>query len=356
MDTSKIYFHKFLETAFDQGNYATDDVIAFVIPLFEEVLAFHETTLVAPFEVEDALFITDNRLDIDEGFAKKSSDAAEKVDALFAAFKSAQFDIIGKSKMESDVDEGSYKMEDLHVQFNTNEPLRHPAFIKGYNCFETLIGHHNAQTDIFCLGLILGSVALGLDLYDEEDLELFAHYRRNPVQFNHRIHPTISSLITEMTELDRKKRSPDLYDIIHRLKHYRDYDPEKQVDLSNVAGWVNKALTERSQFILNKLRNRLFDTSRRNRLLFYKPNMRFVNLTVSSVPMVLHYQSIRPEMLFTWNTDVSSKVKGMKEIVLNKYLRFEDHNYLPSSLDKIRLESQRDIQEYKTGDHFFKLA
>ncbi len=35
-------FKKFLETAFDKGEYATDDVIAFVLPLFEEVVSFHE--------------------------------------------------------------------------------------------------------------------------------------------------------------------------------------------------------------------------------------------------------------------------------------------------------------------------
>ncbi|RZK67473.1 MAG: DUF4011 domain-containing protein, partial [Pedobacter sp.] len=79
---------------------------------------------------------------------------------------------------------------------------------------------------------------------------------------------------------------------------------------------------------------------------YYKPNMRFVNLTISSVPMVLHYQSIRTELLFTWNADVSAKVTGMKEMVLNKYLRFEDHQYLAAYLDKIRLESQRNINEY----------
>ena len=62
--------------------------------------------------------------------------------------------------------------------------------------------------------------------------------------------------------------------------------------------------------------------------------------------MVLHYQSIRPELLFTWNTDVSSKIIGQKEIVLNTYLRFEDHAYLPAALDKIRVESQRDVQEF----------
>lgn len=346
MTPVKTYFKEFLETAFDNGNYATDDVIAFLLPLFQEVLGFHEAGLVAPFEREEALFITNHCLDIDEQFSKSPVEAANQLKKLFASTQSNQFDIIGKSKMEADVDEGTYRVENLSVHFNSNEPLKLPAFIKGYNCFETLVGHHDAQTDIFCLGLVLGSMALGLDLYDEEDVKFFADYRRNPVQYNQRIHPTISTLITEMTELDRHKRTSDLYDVIHRVKHYREYDPEKETDLSNVAGWVNKELKERSQFLLNKLRNRLFDTSRRNRLLFYKPNMRFVNLTVSSVPMVLHYQSIRPDLLFTWNSDISSKVAGMKEIVLNKYLRFEDHTYLPSSLDKIRVESQRDVQEF----------
>lgn len=346
METKRIYFRQFLETAFDNGNYATDDVIAFILPLFEEVLSFHEANQVAPFDKQESLFITDNRLDINEDFAHSSLNATSQLQKLFAAFKSTQFDIVGKSKMEADVDEGTYKVENLQVHFNSNESLQYPAFIKGYNCFETLINHHDAQTDIFCLGLVLGSIALGLDLFEEDDVKTFAEYRKNPVQYNSRIHPTISTLITEMTELDRQKRTSDLYDVIHRLQHYREYDPEKQTDLSKVAGWVNKELKERSQFILNKLRNRLFDTSRRNRLLFYKPNMRFVNLTVSSVPMVLHYQSIRPDLLFTWNSDVSSKVAGMKEIVLNKYLRFEDHLYLPSSLDKIRVESQRDVQEF----------
>lgn len=346
METPRLYFQQFLETAFDNGNYATDDVIAFVLPLFEEVLSFHETSLVAPFENQQSLFITGRQADIDETMAHAARENTARIKELLAAFKTLSFDIIGKSKMETDVNEGYYEVDDMLVHLNSNEPLKNAAYIKGYSSFEILCGHHDALTDIFCLGLVLGSMTLSLDLYEEDDLKLFAQYRNNPVQFNNRIHPTISTLITEMTELDRDKRSSDLYDIIHRLKHYREFDPEKQTDLSHIAGWINKIPEERSQFILNKLRNRLFDTSRRNRLLYYKPNMRFVNLTISSVPMVLHYQSIRPELLFTWNSDISGKVKGMKEIVLNKYLRFEDHAYLPSSLDKIRVESQRDVHEF----------
>lgn len=346
MENTNIPFATFLETAFDSGMYATDDIIAFVLPLFEEVLSFHENNQVAPFENEVHLFVNGAQLDIDERYAHAPTFAVAVIKKLTAKLGSAQFDIIGNKKLSTNVDEGLSDYEDLEINFNDEKVFTAPAFTKGYIGYEIKLGHHDAQTDIFCLGLILGSMALGLNLYEEDDVKAFVQYRRTPVQLNDRIHPTIAALITEMTALDRAKRNADLYDIIFRLKSYRDYNPDKQIDLSKTAGWVNKEISSRHQYILNKLKNRLFDTSRRNRLLYYKPNARFVNLTVSSVPLVLHYQSIRPELLFTWNAEISGKVKGLKEIVLNKYLRFEDHQYLTAALNKIRVESQKDLQEF----------
>ncbi|HEY4109658.1 AAA domain-containing protein [Puia sp.] len=303
MEQGRIPFARFLATAFDKGDYSTDDTIAFALPLFREVLSFHEAGLVGAFEKEEALFVTEGVLDIDETLAHAPAYALYRVGTK-------------------------------------------AAYLPGYGCFEQHAGHHDPQTDIFCLGLILAGMAMGLDLYDQEDLRQFVSGRTNPSLHYPRIHPTLGRLITEMTELDRSLRSQDLYDVIARLEHYRDYDPEKQTDLSQVAGWIHQEIKEREAFILNRLRNRLFDVSRRNRLLYYKPNARFVNLTVSSVPIVLHYQSIRPELLFTWSPELAGKITGMKEIVLNKYLRFEDHGYLPASLDAVRVESQRNIQEY----------
>ncbi|GGB11180.1 AAA domain-containing protein [Puia dinghuensis] len=346
MESNRISFASFLSTAFDKGDYSTDDTIAFVLPLFREVLSFHEAGLVAPFEKEEALFVNSDLLDIDENLAHAPTSALHRVEALFPRVQSRHFEVVGKWHIKADTGEGTTETGNLAIHTDAHEPLRHAAYLPGYRCFEHLVGHHDPQTDIFCLGLILASMAMGLDLYDAEDLHQLLRVRTNPSQQYPRIHPTLGRLITEMTELDRSRRSQDLYDVITRLEHYRDYDPEKQTDLSQVAGWVHKELKERDAFILNRLRNRLFDLTRRNRLLYYKPNMRFVNLTVSSVPMVLHYQSIRPELLFTWNPGVAEQIIGMKEIVLNKYLRFEDHGYLPSSLDAVRVESQRNIQEY----------
>lgn len=346
MTTQIQTFKTFLGSAFDQGIYTTDDVIAFVMPLFKEVLSFHEADLVGPFEKQETLFITNNRLDIDEHYAHRPKQHATALKALFAINHADHFNITENLKLETEIGEGAQSVHNMAIHLNTNEPLPQPAYVPGYICFEQLIGHHDAQTDIFCLGLVLGSMAMGLDLYDHDDLKAFVDHRNNPVRYNNSIHPTICALIAEMTALDRSKRIQDLYEVIERLEHYRDFDPEKQTDLSTVAGWVNKPITDRNELVLNKLKNRLFDTSRRNRLLYYKPNMRFMNLTVSSVPMVLHYQSIRPELLFTWNEEIAGKVKGMKDIILNKYLRFDDHQYVSSTLDKIRVEAQRDIHEY----------
>lgn len=277
---------------------------------------------------------------IDPAHAHPPLDALEKVDAL-TGNSNPHFRVVDKIKVSAENNEAV----SLLVHKDLQKPLLHAAYIPGYRSYEMLLGHHDEQTDIFCLGLVLASVAFGIDLSEPEGLDAFVAQRSHPLRFS-RIHPAVGTLITEMTALHRAERTQDLQEAIHRLEHYRDFDPEKQVDLGQVAGWVYNERKERQAFILNKLRNRLFDVSRRNRLLYYKPNARFANLTLGSVPMVLHHQSIRPELLFTWNEEIAQQVVEMKDLTLNKYLRFEDHLYLPAVLNKVRLEAQRDVQEY----------
>ena len=322
MEPNRILFKSFLSSPYCKGEYPTDDAIAFVLPLFKKVLSLHEAGLVGPFDNEDAIFVTEGVADIDETMAHAPTNALYRVQALFPRSDAGPFDI---------------------PERNTGP---HPPYLSGYRSFEHDLGHHDPLTDIFCLGLVLASIALGLDLYDPEDKARLAKLRLHPTQQHPRIHPALGRLITEMTEPDRSRRSQDLYDAIARLEHYRDYDTEKQIDLSALPGWLDRDLKEREAYILNRLRNRLFDTSRRNRLLYFKPNARFVNLTVGSIPMVLDYRSIRPDHLFTWTPELAQAIIGGKEIVLNKYLRFDDHPYLPLSLDRVRVETQHDMQEY----------
>ena len=113
MEVKAQLFKEFLESTFENGEYATDDVIAFVIPLFKEVSGFHEAGLVAPFEKDTALFITGQQLDIDENFAHSPSTAFEKLSAIFAAQKSQHFDIVDKTKIDTEIGESTIKEENL---------------------------------------------------------------------------------------------------------------------------------------------------------------------------------------------------------------------------------------------------
>lgn len=324
----------------------SDEVIEFVLPLFEEVLSFHENNQVGSFEHPDTVFLTNGRLDIDENFTHAPSTNPEALQALLNEQQINGYAVTGRILVDEDVTNTKASVTNLQIQRDPSAKLTHPVYLPGYQCYELKLGHHDAQTDIFCLGLILGTAVMGLNLYDWDDLNEFVGYRNQPAGLNQRVHPTICSLVTEMTELDRKERSRDLQEIIQRLKCYRDYDPQRQTDLSKLAAFEVKKPSDRKTFILSKLRNRLFDTSRRNRMLYYKPNSRFLNLTVSSVPMVLHYQSINPQHLFTWNSEVSSQIIAQKDISLNKYLRFEDHPYLNTQLNGIRQHSENDKKEY----------
>ncbi len=344
--SSNTTFQQYLQSAFTTGSWSTDEVIEFVLPLFEEVLSFHENNQVGSFEKPDTIFLTNGRLDIDENFTHYSATDLPALQKLLEYEQVNGYTITEKILIDDDVTKSRAAIINLQVQVNPNEQLTHPVYLPGYQCYEIRAGHHDAQTDIFCLGLILGSAVMGLDLYDTEDLNQFAAYRNQPAGLNFRMHPTICGLVTEMTELNRSQRSRDLQEIVQRLKYYRDYDPQKQTDLSTLAAFQIKKPSDRKTFILSKLRNRLFDTSRRNRLLFYKPNGRFVNLTVSSVPMVLHYQSINPQLLFTWNKEISGQIIKQNDIPLNKYLRFEDHPYLNSQLNGIRQHAENDKKEY----------
>src|SRR3569833_4480860 len=164
MSSNRTYFRTFLQSAFNEVDYTTDDVIAFVLPVFREVSSLHEAGQVAPFGKEEALFLTEQVLDIDEQLAHGPTYALGRVLALFPQYASTNFEVVGKIKLSADAGEGTLHLENLQVHTDLRQPLQYPAYVPGYLCFEQLLGHHDPQTDIFCLGLILGSMALSLDL------------------------------------------------------------------------------------------------------------------------------------------------------------------------------------------------
>ena len=322
----KVPFARFLHTAFDKGFYTAEDVTGFVLPLLQQVAAVHAAGKVVSWQ-GNALYTEAATLAVETDAVELPRHNLAAVQRLLQAMHSPVVSIA-----DSNVPQWMYD--------DASQPLTQPAYVLGYRCYEQLLQHHDTATDVFVCGLVLASVAMGLDLNQKPHLERFVAYRNSPVLHHAGIHPVIAALIIQMTSLDRQQRG-SLQQAIERLQHYRAYDPD-----NHATGWDNDTGISREQYILQKLRNRLFDTTKRNRLLYYKSNLRFANLTIGSVPLVQHPEHIQPSMLFIWNDDISKKVSGMKEIALNKYLRLEQHVYLGNVLNKIKAETHKDIQEY----------
>ncbi|MBK8344652.1 MAG: DUF4011 domain-containing protein [Bacteroidetes bacterium] len=335
-------FYQFITKNFTQGDFTNDDVVAIFLPLFRTVAAIHHNDLVAGLDDINNILVEDEKLNINaQGKSIKYNLAAIE---LLTPQKSKTFEISEIYKQTTEVgDEVIWDINPSAILFDDKATITFPVYLGNYKSYEINLGHHDPLTDIFCLGMLMASVALHFDFTIEDDLKEFVANRKSMVFINEKIHPAIANIILGMTELDRKKRWKDVSEILEKLKNYRDYNPETEYDLSEIA---TEKKYSRNQFIQERLRNRLFDNSRRNRLLYFKPNIKFLNLTVSSVPHVLNYSNIDPDTLFFWNEALSKKIMQQSSISLNKYLRIEDNPYIPSGLDKIRLECNKDINEY----------
>ena len=342
-------FYKFIIENFEKGSFTNDDIIAVMMPLLKKVSEIHNQGKVASLHDISTIFIDNNRLNI-EDIVLESKRNSTPISKLFVS-KSNAFEITGEVYNSVEIgEETTREYADKAVSDNQNETNK-AVYLKDYTCFEFQFDHHDPLTDIFVLGQIMASIAFQFDFTNVEDVKQFVDYRKQMYFLNSKIHPAIANIILGMTELNREKRWKDVNEIIEKLQNYRDYNPETEYDLATL---VDAKKQNRNQFIHEKLRNRLFDNSRRNRLLYFQPNLKFLNLTISSVPQVLNYQNINPNTIFYWNPEISKKIINTSTISLNKYLQIEDNPYIIPTLDKIRLESNKDVNEY--GFSQLKLA
>ena len=337
---SETPFLKLLQRGEGVG-FQTDDVLAAVLPLFHQVAAWHEQTLVAPLQGLATLAVDEPGALRCEGTAVAPTMKLARVEELQRPVASA-LHVIGHARVTSD-DESGTEYTNLDVTDGEAE-LKHPAYVTGYRTWEELIGHHDAFTDIFALGQILASLALGLDFTDADDLGIFVSHRTNLFRVNARLHPVLAAVIVEMTELNRHRRAPDLPSLIRRLANYREQTPD--IEVVNLPGFADAGLNGRRKLVQAHLRDRLFEISRRNRLLYFKPSQASLNFTVASVPMVMNLASVRLEQLFVWHPALAAEVVEGKPMNLGRWLRFEDQPYLPGALDKLISDARRDRAEY----------
>lgn len=344
-DATANAFLNFLEAGSAKGGFETDDVLAAVLPLMRQVQAVHEAGLVAPLDGVSAISYSEGS---GLSFAPDRVAPPEKNNGTVERLQtpaSSAVEVVAESRRVADVDQSTLTVSDQRVG-NSEEVIKKPVFLPGYRSWEHAIGHHDELTDIFSLGLLLASVALGLDFTDDGEFALFTVNRTNLFNVNHRLNPVLASTIVHMTELNRHKRAQDLGQMISRLANYREQSVDFDTNLFKRKDFQESPVTGKRRLIQSHLRDRLFEISRRNRLIYFKPTLQTLNLTIASVPVLLDYRNIKLEQLFVWHKELAATVTEGAPMSLGKYLRFEDAPYIPGVLDKIVSEARRDRAEY----------
>lgn len=338
-------FLEFLEAGVAKGGFETDDVLAALLPLMRQVLATHEAGLVAPLDgIKDLTVTATGHLMFAPAKVNSPEKNPAKVESLQASVGSA-VEVVAESRRVADVDQSTLAVSDQRVG-DAEAGVTKPVYLPGYRCWEHVIGHHDELTDIFSLGQLLASVALGLDFTDASELELFTVNRTNLFALNSRLNPVLASTIVQMTERNRHQRAQDLGQMISRLENYRDQSVDFDTNIFTQKEFKESPVTGKRRLIQSHLRDRLFEISRRNRLIYFKPTLQTLNLTVASVPILLDYRNIKLEQLFVWHSELAATVTEGAPLSLGKYLRFEDAPYIPGVLDKIISEARRDRAEY----------
>ncbi len=343
--TGPVPFLAFLQRGADAGGFGTEDVLAALLPLFEQVAQAHQLNQVAPLDGLAALRIEETAMRVDPATLRSPRKNAVKIEALQRPAAGGALEVVGESRRTADVDEGTLDHHDLRIG-DPGADLVRPVYLPGYIAWEHRAGHHDQLTDIFSLGLILASCSCALDLTDPEDLELFVRHRTNLFALNAQLHPVVASMILQMTELNRHRRVQTVDVVVQRLRRYRDQTADYTVDFTRLKGYRESAPTDRGKIILTHLRNRLFEISRRNRLIHFKPTLQTLNLTLASVPLLLDHRNIQPSQLFLWHPAIASALAKGESITLGHYVRFEDAPYASGVLDQIIATERRDRQEF----------
>lgn len=321
-----------------------DDVLFLSLPLLREVAHLHELGRVARLGPADIVQNAERSLSLLHPHGQSPRLALEAIHRVQPHPESA-LNVIGQVRLTNDSGDGM-AFADLQVQDDPQQAIDHPVFLCMPHTWEQRLGHHDEITDILLLGQVLACLALGLDLSEPGDLRQFARYRRNLFELNERLNPVLANIIVEMTELNRHERATDVSSLIKRLETWREQPAS--LDVQRVLAGQSEPGSRRS-VVLDHLRNRLFDLSRRNRLLHFRPTQANINLTVASVPLVMRVESIRPETLCTWQSTFggfSEQVLSGKPVNLQQWLRFEDQAWLPGSLERIIQDTRRDRAEF----------
>jgi hypothetical protein len=218
-----------------------------------------------------------------------------------------------------------------------------PMFVVGHRAWEQWYDVHDELTDVHLAGQILAGYALGLDFTNPADVHQLALRHRHLLSLNPALHPVVAGVLTDMLTPDRHRRPADLATVIATLEHHRELPPDLDLTdaYTSAHGW--------QRAVLSTLRERVFDLTRRNRALYFRPTASTVSLTEASVPLLLDVNRIRPADLLTWGGTGASALRSGKPVDLEQWCRFEEAPHLAPALDTLISNERKLRAEHGQG-------
>ncbi|HIA19530.1 MAG TPA: DNA helicase, partial [Planctomycetaceae bacterium] len=355
-------FYNFLSSRLEQQGFSTEDTLVSFLPLVRDVIAAHAQGRVAPLRGLDQLHVEGSEIWFEQDACSDIKMKLSTVESQLAELR-APLDVVGKYEEDGSAKSCAEVGQEKLPIGEVGQEIEGPVFLPNYVCWEHELDHHDPLTDVFSLGMILASLACGLDFSNPADLEAFVEHRDNLFALNAermtpttdgsgggtkwpQLHPVVARAIHRMTELDRAERVQDLTTLLNSLENFRYAEVDFEFDLAQVKGFGSEDLVSKRQIVMAKLQKRLFEISRRNRLLNFRETMQNVDLTLASVPLTHDVSKIRAKQLFTSDDRLQKLIVSEKPFSLNRHLNFSEALYLPVILDRIRKDVRRDEAEY----------
>ena len=338
-----ISLEAFLAQWRDRPSIGTEDILAAILPLMRQLEALHIDGKVGPV-------VTSEHIQVDHGHLFFPSNQVLEPRLNYKKVhtppksKSTAISIVEEVSVTSD-DTTGIDVRDHDVR-DADDVISEPRYLTHFQSWEDKLGHQDPVTDIFCVGMICAALATGLDFRDREQVETFARNRTQLHVLNNRLHPVLSRAIERMTNLTRDGRVQDISVLIKALNNHRQIGSAVELGIDNIAGFETDDKNDARSVLLKRLRARLYDMTRRNRLIYHRRVSGELNLTESSVPLVMNFDSIREEDLVTASNPVFDRLIKGDEVKLGEYIRFEEMAFAPSVLAKIRSSAARDLREF----------
>ncbi len=343
------------EATASDGLPRTGDVLAVGLPLLRQIDGLHRQGLVTGASGVSAVDYDGRAVSVTSSQRADEQRNRRAVDSIAARAEQAGVTVAARRQVDLDAGpatDGRWRAVRSVDVFDPADPAAaaqpdRPMFVIGYRAWEQLLGHHDQLTDVHLAGLWLCSYAFGLDLATPEGVDELALHHRHPGRLNPDLHPVVLNVLTEMVQPSRSKRPTDLAHVVARLEHHRDLPTD--LDL----GPAYEPDVDWRRQVLSILRDRVFDTTRRNRQLYFRPTASSVSLTEASVPLMLNVDRIKPDELLTWTDPSNRRLRRGKSVDLAQWCRFEETPYLAPTLNKL-ISAERKVR-LETGHSRLRL-